>query len=686
MKNITLGKKIALGFGSLILILLILGGIAVMVMHSSSNSAQVLAKEYAAELEIVSDLQTNVNEAQLAARTYGLTGDEAQYTIVAKNLQEAKGNVDDAKKLAAVSPHLPKLQAEVGPYADALRKYTDKFEETVKIQRDIKTNIAQVYANGTQFATQINLLFDSQFNKLQEEMANKATAPEALKERALKVAIAAKIRNEGNQARLAASRGLIDRSPEAIVKALPRFEEIERMLAEITPLVHHAANVEQLTKVKECVENYKSAMTKLGELMETNVKVMGERSAIANEMQASTDMLYEAALKATVGTANLSATSLSIAKGILIMGLFIAVGVGVALSVVITRSITLPVRLLIERLTAGSEQTSSAAGQVSAASQSLAEGASEQAASLEETSSSLEEMASMTEHNAENAGNAKTLASEARIAADAGTGEMVKMNTAMEAIKKSSDDISKIIKTIDEIAFQTNILALNAAVEAARAGEAGMGFAVVADEVRNLAHRSAIAAKETADKIQDAIAKSGQGVELSASVSEKLKEVVEKAHKMDELVAEIAGASKEQSTGITQVNVAVSQMDKVTQNNAASAEETAAAAEELNAQSEELRSAVKELQQMVDGGTESAGGSRLLPKRSLIHTKVASVKAAIASHTTPRTEAKHEKTTVTPRSGGVTNGHSRHAEPVPDEAVSSRNKSAIPMEDDFKDM
>ncbi|PAW79590.1 MAG: hypothetical protein B9S32_03370 [Verrucomicrobia bacterium Tous-C9LFEB] len=685
MNNLTLGKKIAYGFGALILISLILGGIAVVVMQMSSSSAQILAKEYAAELEVVSDLQTNVATAQLAVRTYGLTGDEAQYEIATKGLQQAKVNVEDAKKLAEVSPHLPKLKAEVGPYAEALSKYATKFEETVKIQREIKSNITQVYANGAQFASNINLFFDTQFVKLQEEMANKA-AVEALKERSLKVALAAKVRNEGNQARLAAARGLIDRDPAQIAKSLPRFDEIDRTLAEIAPLVHQPSNIEQLNKVKESVENYKAAMTKLGELMETNTKVLAERNVYAKAMREGTDKIYEAALKSTVGTANLSTTSLSIAKGTMIVGLLIAIGVGVALAVVITRSITVPVHRLIERLTAGSEQTSSAAGQVSAASQSLAEGASEQAASLEETSSSLEEMASMTEHNAENASNAKTLASEARMAADAGTGEMVKMNTAMEAIKKSSDDISKIIKTIDEIAFQTNILALNAAVEAARAGEAGMGFAVVADEVRNLAHRSAIAAKETADKIQDAIAKSGQGVEISALVSEKLKEVVDKAHKVDELVAEIASASKEQSTGITQVNVAVSQMDKVTQNNAASAEETAAAAEELNAQSEELRSAVKELQFMVGGAGESSIASHLMPVRKLIQTKVASAKASMPTATAPAHAAKREKSVTTSRNAGTSTGGSRHSEPIPDESIAVRGKSAIPMEDDFKDM
>jgi methyl-accepting chemotaxis protein len=236
---------------------------------------------------------------------------------------------------------------------------------------------------------------------------------------------------------------------------------------------------------------------------------------------------------------------------------------------------------------------------ISSSSQTLATGSSEQAASIEETSSSLEEMASMTRRNADNARNANELSRSARTSAEKGASDMNAMSAAMHDIKNSSDDIAKIIRTIDEIAFQTNILALNAAVEAARAGEAGMGFAVVADEVRNLAQRSAQAAKETAAKIEGAIANTARGVDISNKVSQALNEIVEKARKVDELAAEVASASQEQTHGITQINAAVGQMDKVTQANAASAEESAAAAQELNQQAKAMQDTVAELLQMV---------------------------------------------------------------------------------------
>ena len=302
----------------------------------------------------------------------------------------------------------------------------------------------------------------------------------------------------------------------------------------------------------------------------------------------------------------------------------------------VVRSTSVVLQSVTGRLAEGAAQTTTASTEVSNASQSLAEGASEQAASLEETSASLEEISAMTKRNSENATSAASLGRQSRESAAAGLDRVHElthtltsiksaigeMQTAVTEMQSSSQEISKIIKTIDEIAFQTNLLALNAAVEAARAGEAGMGFAVVADEVRALAQRSAQAAKDTSEKIEAAVKRSELGGVASSKVVKSLTEVevtaqsiqqvftgiVTQIKALDEVIAEIASASKEQSQGVGEVNMAVSQMDKVTQSNAAAAEENAAAANEMSSQAQTLQEVVAQLEAVVSGRGSGGGG------------------------------------------------------------------------------
>jgi len=351
--------------------------------------------------------------------------------------------------------------------------------------------------------------------------------------------------------------------------------------------------------------------------------------------------------------------------GIIASAVVMLVSLGFSIWLV-QRRIVPPLERTATALAHTSDVTAASAAQITSASQSLAEGSSEQAASIEETSASLEEMSAMTRRNAANAQQANELAKQARAAADRGAADMHAMTEAMAAIKHSSDDIAKILKTIDEIAFQTNLLALNAAVEAARAGEAGAGFAVVADEVRSLAQRAAAAAKETADKIDGAMSKSAQGVEISAKVASALSDIVTKARQVDELVSEVAGASREQSQGITQINTAVSQMDKVTQSNAANAEESAAAAQELNAQAEAMKEAVRDLLHLVNGAGATASNA-------------ANLKAPSTSHPSRTT---HRLTIAGAKGRNGKNGHPVSSTPPPPRQTAA---SAIPLEGDFRE-
>lgn len=244
---------------------------------------------------------------------------------------------------------------------------------------------------------------------------------------------------------------------------------------------------------------------------------------------------------------------------------------------------------ILGQISQSAEQIASGSGQVAASSQTLSEGATETAASLEEISSSMNEMASQTTQSAENANQASRLAAAATHAAGEGGLQMSNMVLAMREINEAGQNISKIIKVIDEIAFQTNLLALNAAVEAARAGQHGKGFAVVAEEVRNLAARSAKAASETAELIEGSVEKTQKGSQVAEQTSSALEEIVSSIAKVTDLVAEIAAASNEQAQGISQVNLGIGQIDQGVQANTATAEESAASAEELSGQSERLK-------------------------------------------------------------------------------------------------
>ena len=294
---------------------------------------------------------------------------------------------------------------------------------------------------------------------------------------------------------------------------------------------------------------------------------------------------------ATAGT--IRTLSIAMALG----GLVLAIAIGLF----VTRQLNGVLASRASALSAGSEQVVAAAGQLSGSSQALSQGATEQASSLEETSASMEEMASMTRRNAENTTQAARLMNDVSGQVAASNTVLGEMVGSMASIRESSNKVAKIIKTIDEIAFQTNILALNAAVEAARAGEAGMGFAVVADEVRNLAQRSAQAAKDTAALIEESIKRSEEGSVKVGQVSSAIGTITVSVDKVKGIVDEVREASQQQTQGIDQVTQAIMQMEKVTQTTAATAEESAAASEELNAQAENSMVIVRELEALVGG-------------------------------------------------------------------------------------
>ena len=270
-----------------------------------------------------------------------------------------------------------------------------------------------------------------------------------------------------------------------------------------------------------------------------------------------------------------------------------------ATSSLVSRSIPKPFRSIVARLSQAAENSLQISSKLTASGRSLAEQSGSQAAALEETSASLEELSSMTRRNAEDAKSTRDLAREANEAVESGSTDMKALHEVMLAAKTSGDQIMSIVKTIDEIAFQTNILALNAAVEAARAGEAGAGFAVVADEVRSLAQRSAIAARETADRISESVETSRRGAQLSGQLAQVLVQISTKVQRMSDLAAQTEVACREQSQGVSEINIAVARLDKNTQSNAGHSHESAETASHLHEQALAVQQGVRDLERLV---------------------------------------------------------------------------------------
>jgi methyl-accepting chemotaxis protein len=603
LKNMTIGKKLALGFGVVLILLTLVGALSFRGVDGMSNGA----KDVIAKNELVDNLTrkevdhlnwanqvvalfTDDNVAKLEVQTddhkcafgqwlYSDAREQAEREIpeLASLLKEIEGchrelhesAIEIGTRFRRADPELSGILAarmvDHLKWADAIRDAFLENKTSVDVQTDPTQCVLGKWLAGAH-AQRAYAGADPDFKRAWDAML---ISHKRLHESAGDIC---RQISQGEQGRTEAKKVFDEKTVPLLHETLQSLDQMKAS-ADGAVAGMNAAKQVFTEKTKPCLHKVQELLGKAGEQVHAVV-------ARTNE-----------GMLASAQSTKLMVTILSVA----------AILIGIVGAILIARGIITALTRIIAGLREGAEQVASASGQVSAASQSLAEGATEQAAGLEETSSSLEEMSSMTKQNADNAQQANTLAAEAKKAAGSGAESMSRMNAAIQEIQKSSDETAKIIKVIDEIAFQTNLLALNAAVEAARAGEAGKGFAVVAEEVRNLAMRSAEAAKNTASMIEESVKNSKNGVDIATEVSKVLEEIVQSVGKTTDLVSEIAAASQEQAQGIEQVNTAVSQMDKVTQQNAANAEESASASEELSAQAESMKEIVGQLVTLVGG-------------------------------------------------------------------------------------
>lgn len=598
-KSTTVGKKIAMAFGALLVLLVVISGWSMFGLNSITGNAEDVVEGDGIAAEI---LHREIDHLNWANQVNGLlTNDQ----ITELNVQT------DPHKCAFGKWYYGEGRKNAEAFMPEIRQYLAEIEEPHRLLHESAIEIGENFAQADiglgnflrekktdhlEWANKVKDVFVDesqsevkvQFDPHQCGLGKWLYSPEADKLKKDHPDLAGILSDlEGPHKKLHESAEHIQK----LIQEGQRNEAEEYFLQNTQPLA--MACLEDIDKAVAWNDHEVAGMNKANEIYSNKTtpqlqKVQGLLGKVV-ETASHASKNYQEELKSSSSSTNMIVLIVSI----------IAIFVGISLAIIVSRGIINSLKKIIGDLSLGSEQVGSASEQVAAASQSLAEGASEQASAIEETSSSLEEMSSMTKQNAENAGQANSFSQEANGAADKGMRAMQGMSGAMNEIKASSDETAKIIKVIDEIAFQTNLLALNAAVEAARAGDAGKGFAVVAEEVRNLAQRSAEAAKDTNTLIEKSQKSAEDGVSATEQLLEILKNIADSSKKVNDLLAEVSAASKEQAQGIDQVNQAVSQMDQVTQQNASNAEESSSASEELAAQATSLRNTVNDLGRLV---------------------------------------------------------------------------------------
>jgi methyl-accepting chemotaxis protein len=633
--NLKLGAKLGIGFGLVIVLVMLVGGLAILNLLQIQTSAVSLKDEYVAEVALASSVERHALMTMYQMRGYNQKMEDSYYKAVTEELRNVKKYLDDAEKLAATYPDLVKLREGVKSAKANIAVYTVQAEETRKSSEFILANRGDADKAAAEFIDNCNKYLKEQDKELDAEINNKAST-EKLQTRVRKIGVVNDIINAGNILQIANWRGQATGDTAIMSEALKKFQAAEEKINDLRKVTRQEHNLKQLEVTEKSGQLYAKQMqeiidgyAKLAELAKTR------RDSANLVLKAAQDVAQGGISQSQAASGdNVSRTASSVT--IIIIGLLIALVMAVVIAISLTRMIvsavqqgvafaqslaegdltaTLKVKSKDEigtlaealrdmgarladivtkvlaasnnvasgsqQLTGAAQQVSGAAQQVSNAAQQLSQGSTEQAASAEEVSSSMEQMSSNIRQNADNAMQTEKIAQKAAKDAEESGKVVSEAVTAMKTIAQK-------IGIIEEIARQTNLLALNAAIEAARAGEMGKGFAVVASEVRKLAERS----QQAAGEITQLSASTVGSAEKAGGMLAKL---VPDIQKTAELIAEINAASAEQNTGAEQISKAIVQLDQVIQQNASASEEMASSSAEMASSTEEMASTSEEL-------------------------------------------------------------------------------------------